>query len=104
MSSPTILSIVEIFVDEFDLTTLWLCSRGAGGDRASSLSYGDNAPDLPVRLSQSHPVEPPLGARDLVQHGVDLVGRPVDVGLQDAGRLPQGQRPGDPGGLCAVRL
>src|SRR5580692_12886965 len=47
----------------------WCC---AGGDRSAGLSSCDASEDLPLRLSQSHPVEPAARTGDPTQHRADV--------------------------------
>ena len=94
--------VVDVFVDELDLTGAGLRGRGAGGDRAAGVPPGGAAEDLHLRLSEPHPVQPAPGARDAAQRRADVADRPPDAGLQDHRRLPQGQRQGDPQRLPRV--
>ena len=98
-SASTIMSIednpvrvIDAFVDELDLAALGFEGAVPADDGTPRLSSRDAAEDLPLRLSQPHPVEPAPGARDAAQHRADVADRPPDAGLQDDCRLPQGQR------------
>ena len=75
--------LVEVFVDELDLTTL-----GFAGHGPSRLPSGDVAQDLSLRLPQPRSVEPAARTREPAQHRVDLADWSADARLQDAGRLP----------------
>src|SRR3984957_14091756 len=91
--------VVDVFIDELDLEAL-----GFSGvvPEVTGRSF-DASEDLPLRLSQSHPVEPAARTGDPTQHRAHVADRPTDAGLQDDRRLPPRQRAGDPRGLRAVR-
>ncbi len=50
--------VIEAFIDELDLATLGFGSAVPRDHRTTGLPSGDAAEDLPLRLSQPHPVQP----------------------------------------------
>ena len=87
---------VDAFVEALDLVGLGFDRARAGGDRPARIPSGDAAQDLHLRVPEPHSIEPAPGARGAAQRGADLAHGPIDAGLQDDCRLPQGQRRGDP--------
>ena len=88
MTEDNLVRVVDVFIDELDLEALgffWCC---AGGDRSARLSSCDASEDLPLRLSQSHPVKPAARTGEPTQHRADVADWPTDAGLQDDRRLP----------------
>lgn len=53
---------VEAFIDGLDIGSIGLCWRSASGYRAPVLPPLGTAQALPVRVSQSHSVQPAAGA------------------------------------------
>jgi transposase len=55
--------VVDVFVEELDLKEMGF-EGGAGGDGPAGVPSRHAAEDLYLRIFESHPVEPPPGARD----------------------------------------
>ena len=68
---------VDVFVDALDLRALGLRAGAAGRDGTAGVSPGHAAQDLRLRLPESHPVQPPAGARNPAQRRADLADRPL---------------------------
>ena len=84
--------VVEVFVDGLDLGKLGFEGVDPGGDGPAGVPPGGAAEALHLRLPESHPVQPPAGARGAAQRRADVADRTADAGLQDHCQLPQGQR------------
>jgi hypothetical protein len=55
--------VVQTFIEQLDLTALESDGVAPSGNRSAVLPPCSTAEDLPLRLPQSHPVQPAPGAR-----------------------------------------
>ena len=80
--------VIEAFVAALDLATLGFAGVGPP-PRPPVVSPFDDAQDLPVRVSEPHPVDASARAGSTPQPRVDVAGRAPGARLQDPRRLPR---------------
>lgn len=96
--------VIDAFVDELDLAKLGFDGVYAEETGRPRVPPRDATANLRLRIYESHPVEPPAGARDAAQSRIDLAHRSPVSGLQDHRGLSSRQRTGDPARLCSLHL